>query len=330
MQLQQASTPPGPRGRFAPTPSGSMHVGNALAALLAWLQIRKLGGTFILRIEDIDTARSRPYYTEQLIRELKWLGLDWDEGPEEGGPAGPYIQSERLRLYEEALQVLMTKDLLFPCYCSRADILSAASAPHGLSSEGPVYPGTCRGLTAEERIHKGKHKQPSLRFKTPDRIIAFHDGIAGLIRMKTGDGGDFIVKRADGMFSYQLAVVVDDAMMGVTDILRGADLLDSTPRQLLLYEALGWTAPHFAHFPLLVNEDGRRLAKRSQGLSLSDLRRAGVSPERITGWLAYASGLLGKPESCRPAELISHFDLAAITKSPIVLNDAMLGLLTRP
>lgn len=304
-------------------------MGNALAALLAWLQIRQLGGSFILRIEDIDTARSRPYYTEQLIRELQWLGLNWDEGPEEGGPAGPYIQSQRLGLYEEALQVLMTKGLLFPCYCSRADILSAASAPHGLSSEGPVYPGTCRGLTAEERIHKGKHKQPSLRFRTPDRLISFHDGIVGPVRMKAGEGGDFIVKRADGMFSYQLAVVVDDAMMGVTDVLRGADLLDSTPRQLLLYEALGWSAPRFAHFPLFVNDDGRRLAKRSQGLSLSNLRNTGVSAERITGWLAYASGLLDKPEACRPDELICHFDLTKITTSNIVLNEAMLSLLTR-
>lgn len=326
--MQQSSSSKTLRGRFAPTPSGTMHVGNALAALMAWLQVRSAGGVFILRIEDIDTARSKAHFSEQIVSDLKWLGLDWDEGPDIGGPYAPYVQSKRLELYQEALRILKDKDLLYPCYCSRADILSVSSAPHGLSSEGPVYPGTCRNLGPEERTRRAELKQPSLRFKAPSRTISFVDGIAGPLQMQVDARGDFVIKRADGMFSYQLAVVVDDALMGITDVLRGADLLDSTPRQLLLYEALGQRPPRFAHIPLLVDKEGRRLAKRSRGLSLSNLRNEGIPAEQVVGWLAYASGLLDKPERVRPAELVSHFSLTRVTSRPIMMTDHMYSLLS--
>ncbi|WP_281349884.1 tRNA glutamyl-Q(34) synthetase GluQRS [Paenibacillus tengchongensis] len=312
------------RGRFAPSPSGLMHIGNALAALLAWLQIRKLQGSLVLRIEDIDTARCRPEFAEAAVRDLHWLGLDWDEGPAAGGASGPYVQSERLELYRQALDRLSADGLLYPCYCSRHDILAAAAAPHGLASEGPVYPGTCRNLPAEEAAERASRKLPSLRFAVPYREIRFTDGVAGERTVNAADGGDFIVRRADGIYSYQLAVVVDDALMGITHVLRGADLLDSTPRQLLLYEALGYKAPGFAHVPLMMGPDGRRLAKRHGGITLAELRAAGAAPQDITGWLAWIAGLLPEPAPLPPAELVPLFDLSAIHKENIVVTAEML------
>lgn len=309
-----------PRGRFAPTPSGKMHIGNALIALLSWLQVRSAGGQFILRIEDIDVNRSRDELAEELVYDLKWLGLDWDEGPEIGGPSGPYRQALRQELYECELRKLQEQQRLYPCYCSRADIAAAASAPHGLASEGKRYPGTCRQLNAEEARMKELRKTPSLRMKVPDALITFTDGIAGPQRYQLSDGGDFVVKRADGIISYQLAVVVDDALMGITHVLRGADLLDSTPRQLLLYQTLGYTPPSFAHAPLIVDAEGRRLAKRSRGLSLSFLRGQGIRPQHVVGWLAWSAGLLDRPEDVSPNELVAGFDISSVTAAPIRLT----------
>lgn len=316
------------RGRFAPSPSGEMHIGNALAALLSWLQVRQLGGTYVLRMEDIDTGRCRKSYAVQLVEDLRWLGLDWDEGPDIGGPYGPYVQSERLGLYAQALERLNAAGRLYPCYCSRHDILAAAAAPHGLSSEGPSYPGTCRRLTPAERQERALHKRPSLRFAVPDRTLSWHDGIAGAQIAQAPEGGDFIVRRADGIYSYQLAVVVDDALMGITDVLRGRDLLDSTPRQLLLYEALGRKAPAFTHLPLLMNEDGRRLAKRHGGITLAELRDKGISPRRITGWLAWIAGLLDRPEALSARELIGSYRPGSIPADPIIVTPAMLQTLS--
>lgn len=315
------------RGRFAPSPSGHMHIGNALAALMAWLQIRRLNGTFVLRMEDIDTSRCRPAFAESLIRDLRWLGIDWDEGPDIGGPYKPYVQSERLELYEQALNRLSAEGRLYPCYCSRHDILAAAAAPHGLASEGPVYPGTCRNLSPEEARVRSRQKTPSLRFRVPDQECSFIDGAAGRLSLNASSGGDFIVRRADGIFSYQLAVVVDDALMGITHVLRGADLLDSTPRQLLLYEALGWTPPRFAHVPLLMDPDGRRLAKRHGGITLAELREAGAAPEALTGWLAWVAGLTEEPYPLSAGELIPLFDLAAIPFDRITVTADMLNKL---
>ncbi|NGZ78169.1 tRNA glutamyl-Q(34) synthetase GluQRS [Saccharibacillus alkalitolerans] len=309
------------RGRFAPTPSGRMHLGNARTALLAWLHMRSLGGEFVLRMEDIDTARSRREWAELALLDLRWLGLDWDEGPDVGGPYAPYTQSERLERYEAALRKLEASGAVYPCYCSRADILSAASAPHGLSSEGPAYAGTCRHLTPARRAEKALHKEPSLRFALPEnREVRFTDGIAGPQLFPPGSGGDFVIRRADGLHSYQLSVVMDDADMRITDVLRGSDLLDSTPRQILLYEALGLEAPAFLHVPLLNGPDGKRLAKRHGGIAISAFREGGAPPERLVGWLAHVSGLIDRPESVSAAELIGEFDLARIPREPVVVD----------
>lgn len=317
------------RGRFAPTPSGQLHLGNARTALLAWLQVRKAGGEFILRMEDIDKPRSRPHLAAQILDDLGWLGLDWDEGPDEGGPHGPYTQSEREELYQDALERLMAAGHLYPCYCSRAEIMAIASAPHGLSEEGPVYPGTCRRMTPAERAGRaGRGKEPSLRFALPDEPVAFTDLLAGPQMVPPGAGGDFVIRRADGIIGYQLAVVVDDALMQVTDVLRGWDLLDSTPRQILLYRALGYAVPRFAHVPLLFGPDGTRLSKRHGAVTLATIRTAGTDPEAVVGHLAHLSGLLDRPEPVRPADLIATFALDRIPREPVALSASLLATLS--
>ncbi|GIQ68275.1 tRNA glutamyl-Q(34) synthetase GluQRS [Xylanibacillus composti] len=310
----------GRRGRFAPTPSGFLHLGNALAALLGWLQMRKAGGVFLLRIEDIDKPRCRPAFVEQIYRDMDWLGLDWDEGPGREGECGPYVQSERMGLYELALDKLLSSGRLYPCFCSRAELMAVASAPHGLASQGPAYPGLCRGLSEAERSAKAREKTPSLRFAMPDRPVSFEDGVLGKQTFPAPAGGDFVVRRADGIIGYQLAVVVDDASMGITDVLRGGDLLDSTPRQLALFEALGWTVPRYAHVPLIVGEDGRRLAKRHGSIALQALRESGTRPQQVIGLLAYLGGLLPEPEPMRAEELIEGFDLSLIPDHAVTLD----------
>lgn len=316
------------RGRYAPTPSGFMHLGNACTALLAWLHMRNLGGAFVLRVEDIDKQRSRREYAEAILADLRWLGLDWDEGPDIGGPYGPYVQSEREDRYAAAMETLERLGVLYPCFCSRADLRSAVRAPHGLASEGPVYSGKCRHLTAAEREVLSGRKQPAYRFRLPDKEVTFTDGLAGFQRVPPGFGGDFVVKRADGMYAYQLAVVVDDAEMEMTDVVRGWDLLDSTPRQLLLFEALGRSAPQYIHVPLVLGPDGTRLAKRHGADSITDMRRKGLKPEKVIGVLAFLCGLLDKPEPVRPSELVDEFSLAKLTVEPMLLTDRLLEALS--
>lgn len=308
------------RGRFAPTPSGLMHIGNARTALLAWLQVRAAGGVFLLRIEDIDEPRSKPGYAARIPGDLRWLGLDWDEGPDVGGPFGPYVQSKRKALYLDALDELSRKGKLYPCYCSRAELMAVASAPHGLASEGPVYPGTCRSLPPELARQKAERKTPSLRFAVPAAPLAYMDEAAGPQSFPPGAGGDFIVRRADGILAYQLAVTVDDAAMGITDVLRGWDLLDSTPRQIWLYEALGLPVPRFAHVPLLYGPDGVRLSKRHGAVSLAAIREAGTRPETLIGLLAYWSGLITRPEPVKPSELVGSFSLDLVPKEPAAVR----------
>lgn len=316
-----------PRGRFAPTPSGHLHLGNAATALLAWLQIRSAGGTFILRMEDLDTPRCKPEYSAAIPDDLRWLGLDWDEGPDKDGPCGPYAQSKRTALYERALDRLREDGKLYPCYCSRADLLSAASAPHGVASEGGAYPGTCRRLSPEERRERERRKTPSLRFAMPEREFRFSDGVAGPQSFPPGAGGDFVVKRADGIFGYQLAVVVDDIAMGITDVFRGWDLLDSTPRQLALYSALSAGPPRFAHGPLLLGPDGSRLSKRHGAVTLAALREQGVKPERLVGLLAWLTGAAERPDPVRPCELADAFSLKRIPREAVRLPDNWRQLL---
>ena len=298
--------------------------------------MRSVGGEFVLRIEDVDTARSRSQYTSQILFDLRWLGLDWDEGPDFGGAYGPYEQSKRRELYEEALAVLKRRGFLYPCFCSRLQLQKVAQAPHGLSAEGPVYPGTCRTLSPEQRRRRAKQKTPSLRFAmtntggTPRAVEEFAveeflDLAAGPQAFAVDAGGDFVVKRADGLVSYQLAVVVDDAAMGITDVLRGIDLLDSTPRQMALFRALGWRVPQFAHVPLLLGPDGKRLAKRNCALSLASLRQSGVQSERVIGELAHLAGLIPSPEPVKPRDLMAGFDLSQVPRHPLTLPTEFLG-----
>jgi glutamyl-tRNA synthetase len=310
------------RGRFAPTPSGELHIGNAMTALIAWLQIRHTGGTFVLRMEDLDKPRCRPEYARQIIDDLKWLGIDWDEGPDAGGPYSPYSQSERNELYENAFKRLESEGRLYPCFCNRKELRTMARAPHGLTSVGWVCPGNCRDLTHEQRMEKSARKTPSYRFALPDRPVSFTDLAAGEKVFSSGTGGDFVVKRADGFTAYQLAVVVDDAAMGITDVLRGLDLLDSTPWQILLYEALGLPVPRFIHLPLLYGSDGKPLSKRhGSSVTLNRLRKSGVKPEQLVGYLAFLCGLLSRPEPLKALELIREFDLNRLHKEEIILKN---------
>lgn len=264
-----------------------------------------------------------------MINDLLWLGIDWDEGPGASGPYAPYEQSERTHKYQRAFDQLNEEGWLYPCYCRRKDLKALANAPHGLLSEGPAYPGICRHLTPEERKIKAKEKQPSYRFALPDKPVHFNDGIMGEQFYPAGSGGDFVVRRADGFMSYQLAVVVDDAGMRMTDVFRGADLLDSTPRQILLYQALSLPVPRFIHVPLLYGPDGRRLSKRhGTAITIHNIRSAGVQPEKVVGILAYISGLIDRPEAVKAKELVSEFNLIKIPKQPVVLSMPMLRSLS--
>ena len=308
-------------GRFAPSPSGRLHLGNLACSLLAWLSARSQGGRIVLRIEDLDAERCPRKYAGALEEDLRWLGLFWDEGGSSGGPNGPYYQSECAAIYTESYNKLEAQGLVYPCFCSRAQ-LHAASAPH--TSDGNViYPGTCRGLTAEQIAEKSKKKAPAYRLMVPDEDITFTDGCMGprtenLLR----DCGDFYLRRADGVFAYQLAVVVDDAAMGITEVVRGADLLSSTPRQLLLYELLGWEAPEFFHFPLLLSPDGRRLSKRDGDLGLASLRER-YTPEEIVGKLAYLAGQNPGGGPRTPEELAEDFHWDAVPRRDIPLPEGL-------
>ena len=304
-------------GRFAPSPSGRIHLGNILCCLLAWLSARQKGGRVILRIEDLDIARCPRRYGEQMCRDIQWLGLDWDEGPVIGGPSGPYEQSRRTALYQAALRRLEAQGLVYPCFCTRAE-LHAASAPHREDGQ-VVYPGTCRGLTAEQAAERARRtgRAPALRLWVPEEEITFTDGHMGEYReWLPADCGDFLLRRSDGMFAYQLAVVVDDAAMGVTEVVRGADLLDSTPRQLYLYHLLGLTPPVFYHFPLLLTAEGRRLSKRDGAVGLDSLQDR-LPPEEILGRLAFLAGFNPSAAPKTAAELLADFAWEKVPRQDI-------------
>ena len=310
------------RGRFAPSPTGAMHLGNARTALLAWLAARRASasGSVVLRMEDLDRPRIVAGAEQRLIDELLWLGLDWDEGPDRGGPHAPYRQSERTALYDQAIDRLLAAGHAFLCACSRADVARAASAPHeDNGDEGPRYPGTCLVLPPAE-IERRAHalgRRPAVRFRARAARIPFVDGLHGPCDPFGASGvDDFVLRRADGTAAYQLAVVVDDAAMEITDVVRGDDLLRSTPRQIALYAALGLAAPRFTHVPLVLAAGGQRLAKRTRPLSIGDLRNLGVSPEKIVGALAASAGLVAEGTRVRPAELIAQFDFARLSRDP--------------
>jgi glutamyl-tRNA synthetase len=297
------------RGRYAPSPTGDLHLGNLRTALLAWLYARCAGGLFVLRVEDLDRPRVRPGATERMLNDLRWLGLDWDEGPDAGGPYAPYTQSERLALYAYHLQRLRDAGMVYPCYCSRAEVARVASAPQQ-GEDGPRYPGTCRYLTlAQRRQHEANKRRPSLRFRVNDeRVVAFTDLLAGYTEQLVQQVvGDFVVCRSDGIFAYQFAVVVDDALMHINQVVRGADLLHSTARQILLYEALGFPVPNFIHVPLLLDAAGNRLAKRTQSEGLEPLRAAGATPMQVVGQLATSCELAVKGEVISAIGLVQQY-----------------------
>lgn len=297
-------------GRLAPSPTGPLHLGNARTFLLAWLDARAHGGRLILRMEDIDTPRTVPGAAEEQLRDLRWLGLDWDEGPDMPGPSGPCVQSLCTPRYEAALQRLEADGRLFACTCSRKDLQRAASAPHA-GEEGSPYPGTCRGRfanAAAAREHSGR--APALRFRVDAGQVAFADRVLGRVEQDVAAAvGDVVLRRADGLYAYQLAVTVDDAAMGVTHVVRAADLCSSTPRQLLLFRALGAPAPAYAHVPLLNTPDGSRLQKREPRHTLTGLRAAGVDPRRVVGWLAHSVGVQPVSRPASAAQLVQGFGM---------------------
>lgn len=299
-------------GRLAPSPTGALHLGNARTFLLAWLSVRSRSGTLLLRIEDIDGPRIKAGAAEGTLEDLRWLGLDWD--------GEPLVQSEHLERYRRAADRLVEGGAAYPCVCTRAEIEEAASAPHEAGHDGPVYPGTCRGrFVSLAQAQQATGREPALRFRVDAEAVPFVDGFAGpqpgLVR------GDFVVQKRDGGPAYQLAVVVDDAGQGVTEVLRADDLLPSTPRQLLLYRALGLRAPSFVHVPLVVGGDGLRLAKRHGDTSLRWFRQQGVEARAMVGHLAFLSGLRPRGARCRPRDLLRDFSLSALPRGPVRGDD---------
>lgn len=305
-------------GRLAPTPSGRMHLGNAFSALLAWASVRTQAGRLVLRIEDLDPRARDAAVARQLADDLRWLGIDWDEGP--------YFQSTRTDIYLDAIARLQEMGLTYPCFCTRAE-LHAATAPH--ASDGTfVYQGTCRHLTAAEVAEKSARRPPATRLVVPDASnpasgMSFNDRTYGPYRENLArDCGDFLIRRSDGVVAYQLAVVVDDGLMGVTEVVRGRDLLPSAARQSYLAGLLGFTPPAYAHVPLLTAPDGRRLSKRDHDLGLDELRQAGVGAPQVIGFLAHLIGLAEPGEALDANAFLSRFSWAAVREHA---DDIVLG-----
>ena len=306
--MPQTTTPP--TGRFAPSPSGRMHLGNLWSCLLSWLSARSAGGSMVLRLEDLDPDRCRQEYCDQVMRDLEWLGLDWD--------GEPVYQSRRTEAYAEGFRALEERGLIYPCYCTRAERL-AASAPH--RSDGvQVYDGRCARLTAEEREELARTRRPAWRAAVPDKTITFCDLLQGEYKEELKkECGDFILRRSDGVYAYQLAVVVDDAMMGVTQVVRGRDLLSSTPRQLWLQEELGLPHPEYGHIPLLLAPDGRRLAKRDRDQELGALQQRFTARE-LVGRLAHLAGLIPEAAPVSPEELVPLFAWEKLPRRDIAME----------
>ena len=295
-----------------------MHLGNVLCCLVAWLSARSQGGKVLLRVEDLDPERSGADYERQIEEDLRWLGLDWDEGGLEAA-GGRYCQSGRSGVYEQYFDILSEKGLIYPCFCSRAE-LHAADAPH-LSDGRYFYPGTCRNLTPEEAAEKAKKRKPAWRVKVPDETVRFTDLHYGpYAENLAAECGDFVVRRADGVFAYQLATAVDDGLMGVTEVVRGRDLIGSTARQLWLQRTLGLPSPVYGHIPLLTDWDGRRLSKRDGDLDLARLREK-WRPEEIIGMLAEAAGILPAYRPVSARELIPLFSWGKVKKGDVRLPE---------
>ena len=298
-------------GRFAPTPSGRLHLGNLLCALLAYLSVRSQGGRFLLRIEDLDVPRCPQRLSLQCIEDLAWLGFTWDEEP--------LWQSQRSAIYQHYLDELQKQGLIYPCFCTRAQLM-ASQAPN-LGDTQVVYNRACAHLSNEDIARLSQTRSPALRLRVPDAEVTFTDGLFGLQRENLAqDCGDFILRRSDGLFGYQLAVVVDDALSGVNQVVRGRDILSATPRQLYLLEKLGFPAPEYVHIPLLMDHAGRRLAKRDKDLDLSALSRR-FTPEDILGMLAYSAGIIEENRPMTLEQLIPLFSWEKVKRSDIRLPE---------
>ena len=301
-----------PVGRFAPTPSGRMHLGNVFAALIAWLSVKARGGSLILRMEDLDVQRTSEENAQILREDLMWLGLHWDH---EMPP-----QSQRAAVYDRYFACLQEQDLLYPCYCTRSQ-LHSVNAPH-LSDGTYVYPGTCRDLTADQRA--AMQRKPAWRVRVPDRTYRIADmGQGEYVQNLATDCGDFVVRRADGVYVYQLAVTVDDGEVGVTEVVRGMDLLGSAPRQMYLQELFGFENPAYGHVPMLLSSDGRRLSKRDKDLDLGALRQS-CTPEKLIGFLAYTAGLIDWQENISAKELATVFSWEKLQKEAIYMDASQL------
>lgn len=301
-------------GRLAPSPTGSQHLGNARTYLIAWLSVRQRAGSIVLRIEDIDSPRVKPEATQQILDELKWLGLTWN--------SGPIIQTQRLSFYDDALTTLKRKELVYPCTCTRKDIEQAASAPH-LEHELPPYPGLCAHRSVADAALI-KDRPYAWRFRSSEPVPSYDDLLAGHVSPRPEYAGDFVVWKNNNSPAYQLAVVVDDAAMGITEVIRGDDLIPSTPRQIQLYQALELPVPRFGHVPLVVGTDGRRLAKRHGDARLATFRQHGLTAERLLGVLAWSCGWQTDTKPTTLAQLQSDFTLDTIPRQPWVLTEAVL------
>lgn len=296
-------------GRFAPSPSGVLHIGNLTSSLLAWLDVRKSGGKLIFRLEDLDPARSKTEYAEAIVRDLRLLGLNWDEEAQ--------AQSKRSDKYDDAFRLLNSKGLVYPCYCSRNQRLSA-SAPYA-GDPRDSHSCRCKSLTASERRHlEASGKRPAFKISVPDREISFTDGHYGLIRQRLSDEGDFIIRRSDGVYAYQLAVSFDDMDMGVSRVVRGRDLLSSTGRQIWLISQLGGTAPEYCHAPLITVGE-RKMSKRFGDLSM-DILREKYRPEELVGMMAQLLSLKASADPIAPHELIETFSWDKISLNDIHIN----------
>ncbi|MCH1494321.1 MAG: tRNA glutamyl-Q(34) synthetase GluQRS [Rubripirellula sp.] len=307
-------------GRFAPSPTGAQHLGNARTYLLAYWSAKQRGQRLIFRVEDVDSPRVKPWAVQQSLDDLLWLGLTWDEGPDREGAVGPYLQTQRMSIYKRVLQDLIAENRVYPCCCTRKDIQNAGSAPH-FDHEPAIYPGTCAGW---------KHGMPlpeagtyCWRFRSSEKVFEFDDRVLGLQVTRPSETlGDFPVTQKNGEPSYQLAVTVDDSEMGITEVVRGNDLVASTFRQLQIFEFLNATPPTYAHVPLVLGKDGRRLAKRHGDTRLSTLRSSGVAPEQIVTWAAHSAGLIGSDKKVAHVdEVVPRFSWLNLQRDDVVLED---------